>query len=85
MGSLIEPSGPDGGTPQSGIFRTTVECRRAEVPAAHQAFRCAAKVGPYADAETRRGRLAQARSDLAINENVTWAGTMREPLPRASR
>jgi hypothetical protein len=53
-------------------YRSTAEALR------QLAFRYAARVGPYKDAETRREILAEEVHALVSEEGGRWASTMRE-------
>lgn len=52
-------------------YRRTAETMR------QQAFMYVAQVGPYADTETRRERLADFMSEITTTENAGWTNTMR--------
>jgi hypothetical protein len=52
-------------------YRGTAEAMR------QQAFMYVAQVGPYADSETRRERLAEFMTEITTRENTGWASTMR--------
>jgi len=52
-------------------YRGTAEAIR------QQAFLYVARVGPYAETQTRRGRLAEFMTEITAMESAGWTSTMR--------
>ena len=56
-------------------YRATAETLR------QHAFLYVARVDPYADAQTRREKLAEFMRDITTKENTSWTSTMRQATP----
>jgi Protein of unknown function (DUF4231) len=56
-------------------YRSSAETLR------QHAFLYVAKAYPYADAQTRRDRLAEVMRDITAKESTSWIGTMRQAAP----